>query len=885
MDDSDRCTPIERLYAEFLQAAEEDDALQFESFVAAHPEHRAELLRIWNIDRATRLRGTQLFFRPELLVPVEMETGPKIVEPKPGSSLGPYDLFRKIGQGGMGQVWEARERGLDRRVALKLLNPGTLPPRALEHFEREARACARIHHPGVVVAHAAGEIDGVCYIAEELVESGVTLSDSLAVLRSMTALPSDYYRSVARLFLQIADALVATHESGVIHRDVKPRNILIAAGDRPVITDFGLARILSEDSLSSTGEVAGTYAYMSPEQIAQHQTIDPRTDVFSLGVVFYEALTLTRPFDGDTAQQVMHKIVNEDPLPPRRVRSRVPAELDVICRKAMEKERDRRYSSMAAFAADLRHFLGHEPIKARAPGPGQRVAKWSRRNPVKATIAAVAISALVVISVLTVFLQRAKSELSREIASVKRLSAMQDLENLIAQADEQLWPVEPKNIGSFQSWIEEARILVGDLPLHLARREELANVMGARPDTEHGVERWWEIQLAKLIERLETLSDEQSGLLGEAVDAVSVEHGWSVPRRLAFAQLIERNLAGGGGWAARWEEARVAIGEHPSYGGLDLEVQVGLIPIGQDPGSDLWEFWHAASGDEPERDAGTGVLQLTPTMGMVLVLVPGGSFSMGAQSVDPSGANHDPRADDRVEAPVHPVTLSPFFLSKYEVTQGQWLLLSGDNPSFFNPSNYRTKWNATGSEGSLLHPVEKLDWFACDLQLRRAGLALPSEAQWEYAARGRSMTPWWPGEDPALLSEVGNVTDAYCANNGGAPQWDYGSWDDGQAMTAPVGSYLANFFGLNDVHGNVFEWVLDGSHEKFYEDGPETDPVAPPSGNKFGVIRGGGYCYPAIMARVTSRGNALRTMADDSLGVRAGRSIHPSPHATRNSDD
>ncbi len=209
-----------------------------------------------------------------------------------------------------------------------------------------------------MAVYSVGEAAGHRYIAMELVEGRRTLRDLIDETGHAPELPAGHYRRVAELFAAVADALQVAHEAGVVHRDVKPRNILIAGDGRPRVADFGLAKIAAEESLTETGQIAGTYCYMSPEQAqAERMGVDYRTDVFSLGSTFYEVLTLTRPFEGDTSHQVLLKVVHHDPPDPRRIRSRVPGDLSVICMKAIEKRRDHRYQTMRALAADLRRHL------------------------------------------------------------------------------------------------------------------------------------------------------------------------------------------------------------------------------------------------------------------------------------------------------------------------------------------------------------------------------------------------------------------------------------------------------------------------------------------------------------------------------------------------
>jgi formylglycine-generating enzyme required for sulfatase activity len=230
--------------------------------------------------------------------------------------------------------------------------------------------------------------------------------------------------------------------------------------------------------------------------------------------------------------------------------------------------------------------------------------------------------------------------------------------------------------------------------------------------------------------------------------------------------------------------------QSPLYDGLRLDEQPGLVPLGRDPESGLYEFGHTRSGRLPIRGQ-KGSLAIGPGTGLVFVLIPGGRFFMGAQATDPLAPGYDPEASEW-EAPVREVSVGPFFLSKFELTAAQWQRLRGEKPP---------------AEGAQL-PVMRVSSDECENVLTEVGLVLPSSAQWEYAARGMTQSPWWTGTTEATLEGAENLRDRSTEGrlenpDGNAP------WDDGYPRHAPVGSFRANPFGLHDVHGNAFEWCAD----------------------------------------------------------------------------
>ncbi len=314
--------------------------------------------------------------------------------------------------------------------------------------------------------------------------------------------------------------------------------------------------------------------------------------------------------------------------------------------------------------------------------------------------------------------------------------------------------------------------------------------------------------------------------------------------------------------AEAWEAAIAAIAASDRYDGLQIVPQAGLVPLGADRRSGLWEFWHPASGARPERGE-DGNLRVTGETGLTFVLIPGGTFTMGSQKDDPAAPLYDPLAKED-ETP-HRVTLAPYFVSKYEMTQGQWARVTGLRPSLF----------AAGDRGGDDHPVERVTWIDCAKALKKAGLVLPTEAQWEHAARGGTTTPWWPGEDVGAIGELGaaNVLDETARENPNTHDWDvHEGWTDGYVVHAPVGSFAPNPFGLHDVIGNVWEWCRDpyGSYELPTAEGDGRRLV---QGQKNRAFRGGSYRFGRDYCRSAGRQGIEPLHQGAPLGVRPARAL------------
>jgi serine/threonine-protein kinase len=325
---------------------------------------------------------------PDLLMPANLRATPG------ARRVGRYELREPLGQGGCGMVYRAWDPKHEREVALKLVNRSDDSARI--RFEREIKATARLRHQGVVSLLDSGEHDGQLFIVTELVVGG-----SLAgLLEREGRLPPE---RAARVLRDIAVAIHYAHGEGVLHRDLKPHNVLLDDDDRARVVDFGLARLDDKARVTATGTTLGTPAYMSPEQIdARGLELDARCDVYGLGATLYHALTGQPPFDADSVEELFHSVLCSDAPPPSTLAPAVPADLDTIVLKCLDKEPGRRYPDAAVLAADLERFLGGEPVLARRASPLAGAWRWARQNPLVAVMGGL----LVVVSLALVVVMR-----------------------------------------------------------------------------------------------------------------------------------------------------------------------------------------------------------------------------------------------------------------------------------------------------------------------------------------------------------------------------------------------------------------------------------------------------------------------------------------------
>ncbi|HEV3237278.1 MAG TPA: serine/threonine-protein kinase, partial [Gemmataceae bacterium] len=414
--DDPRVSLAVQTYLGLIEAGEQPDR---QAFVAQHAEFADVLTEC--LDGLEFVQGVLKDVGPSGIRSSGLDNVAGSIEPE--VPLGDFRIVREVGRGGMGVVYEAIQLSLGRRVAIKVLPfAAALDPRQLQRFKNEAVAAAGLHHTHIVPVHGLGYDRGVHYFAMQFIE-GHTLEAVIADLRKASeprthkdnsSLASDdrpqglepqsgkdtganqpaaalsterstrkpeFFRALARLGMQAAEALEYAHQMGVVHRDIKPANLLLDSARHLWITDFGLARCLTDPGLTRTGDLLGTLRYMSPEQaLGKQGLVDHRSDIYSLGVTLYEALTLEPAYPGRDREEILRQIAWGEPRVPRRLNSAIPIELETIVLKAMAREPERRYATAQELADDLGRFLEHRPIRAKRPTLGERLSKWAWRH-------------------------------------------------------------------------------------------------------------------------------------------------------------------------------------------------------------------------------------------------------------------------------------------------------------------------------------------------------------------------------------------------------------------------------------------------------------------------------------------------------------------------
>lgn len=760
-----------------------------------------------------------------------------------GETMGAYLLLEQIGSGGMGEVYLGEQREpVVRRVAVKVLKHASDSVQLLARFRRERNALARFRHRNIATVFDAGTSPtGGPYVVMEFVPGldivehcerhDVSLDDRLSLLA------------------EVCDGIQHAHEHGVIHRDLKPSNILVTPEDGrnvPKIIDFGLASYGASPSGSDTwhtrvGTVLGTLDFMSPEQAAGTADLDTRTDIYALGVLLYELVCGERPLanlGGSDPLVAQRRILSEVPMllsarlrltadRNREARAgsttssslsrKLRSDLDWVASKALNKDREERYGSAAELAADLRAYVKHLPVSVAAPNAVGRVVRILRRGRVYFAVLGLVLALLVGwIATTHVLAGRARaatiSELEARRVAGEHLARFHQLSGIerLRMAERELstiFPADPAHAAALRSWLDAHAVLVGAFPTELrATIAYLRAKHGIAPDRVSAGNSW-------PVASDRFLHDTLSGLV-EDLDRFAVHAYQSARDDLAWAESVHQRSV------ERHREAwQTCLARTPWL----PAPQLGLVPLGPDPGSGLQEFYDLRSSGDieriPRRNA-QGRIDSFPEMGVVFVLIPGGEIRGSA--------------------------IQPFLLAKCELTQAQWARIThGSTPSLCPPD--------VQGKRDVSNPVDNVDLSTCRDVLARQGWCVPDEQVWEYACRAGRDESWPTGGSKETLVGAANLADrtAYESNKA----WSHEAWlDDGYVLSAPVGRFRPNGFGLHDMVGNVAEWCETG-------------------GSKELVSRGGSYVDLVDAARSSARQIHAPGHRASTIGVRPMRTL------------
>jgi len=753
-----------------------------------------------------------------------------------------YDIISELGRGGMAIVFLAKDKRLDRKVALKLL------PEDFQHdenfrqrFLREARVSAKLSHPNIIQIHDVSEIDDFTYFSMSFIE-GVSLAQ---IIKKSGTIGS---KTIAKLGIHICFALKHAHEQGVIHRDIKPENILITQKRMPIVVDFGIAKALTETKLSQTGLLIGTPHYMSPEQI-KTGIVDGRADIYSLGCVLYEMAVGKPPFHGKDPTSLMYHHVNEIPPPPQALNNKIPKALSDSIMKALAKNPDDRFQTAGELGTALHNLLLE---KISASENAEVSSEKQKDQPITQVDESSVISETLISD------SQQKSDIISHTEVAKKSGTIGDTFVSPVVPDRKRSKPKATERKIVQNKISILTVVLGilgllaivslgvllpylkklNVPSQISETEMKQLVQESGTDTQSAKEEEIEPPVTFITENSKTkttVSKIQDSSISikqknpspppstdkqdiiKIIDSPKTENKESIKTKPPKNTAIKKEIPAGTSDDTRGIETKREV----SMPAQPEKQQVAVIP---EPEKEKEVPDITVPGKEPEKRIEKSAIAPEISYASIYwILIPGGTFIMGDSQGD--------MEEQMLNRPVHRVTVSPFEMSRDEITVEQYAVFLRET-GYAYPDNWdlqlaNPKW-----------PVVFVSWNDAVAFARWAGARLPTEAEWEYASRGGlsgMMYPW--------------------GNNSPEGRVNFGhDWENGNGWIKYIkepGSFPANGFNLNDMSGNVWEWCYDWF-------GPYSNELAVnPAGTSSGpgrVVRGGGWNSGGKYIRNSVRG-------------------------------
>ncbi|HEY4691400.1 MAG TPA: SUMF1/EgtB/PvdO family nonheme iron enzyme [Anaerolineae bacterium] len=752
-----------------------------------------------------------------------------------GQRLSQYLILERISKGATSTVYKAYQEKLDRYVAVKVLSPHFIDEDGfLERFKQEARAVAQLDHPNILPVYDFDQIGDIMYIVMKYVDTGT--------LKEQMGLPLDL-RLTLEIVTQVGLALGYAHRQGVIHRDVKPGNILLGEGNWALLTDFGLAKIRAGDrKLTKSGIGMGTPDYMSPEQ-AQGLPVDGRSDLYSLGCTLHEMLTGRVPFEADSGMAVVVKHITEPPRPPREINPKLPLAVEQVILRSLEKDANRRYQTAEQMVADLARAVG-TPNQFLLPGersmPPLALAPAAKPHtqaqPASVRVAQARDRSVDLAQKTAVHARRAGTWLWIQLGRVGRAirEALARLGRWLRRAAAAIAALIRRAIERTRAVFSE-RMAVRTATRAAARTATPASGKRARTSTTRVLKKSPAVKGRGKSTAAQPTVPALTARMQQAAETVRAMRARVDARRavaviaiilvlLLLVLLIFNANADGAPAFAQPTSIATATGPASSKATRSAETRSapGLASTAQPPPA-------ASLSDAP---AG-------------MVTVPGGTFKMGATT-----GSFDPD-----ETPPHWVTLDPFYIDAVEVTVAQFA-------SFVNDSGYvtdaekkgdATTWRTYNAPDRQRHPATVISWNDAVAFCRWVGKRLPTEAEWELAAKGYTENIYTWGN--SFSRDLANTAER------------------GVGQPMPVASMNAvSPFGAYDMIGNVWEWVSDWYGGNYYALSSSENPQGPGSGLQR-VIRGGSFKSNGDRATTTIRRRASVDGWSDDIGFRCVRDV------------